>query len=103
MQKAINKYKNDPTVQFLFIDTWERIPEPGKDVQQFIDDNKYSFEVLLDDKTTGVVDQFKVNSIPAKFIIDGEGNIRFKLTGFSGGDDPAVAELSAMIEMIRKG
>lgn len=101
MQKTVNKYKNDPRVKFLFIDTWERVAEPAKDVKKFIQDNNYTFQVLLDDKTTGVVGQFKVSSIPAKFIIDGTGNTRFKLTGFSGGDDAAVEELSAMIEMIR--
>ena len=101
MQKTVTKYKNDPNVKFLFIDTWERVADPSKDVKKFIGDNNYSFQVLLDDKTTGVVSQFKVRGIPAKFIIDGAGNTRFKLTGFSGGDDAAVEELSAMIEMIR--
>jgi hypothetical protein len=48
-----------------------------------------------------VVAKFDVRGIPAKFIIDGAGNTRFKLTGFSGGDDAAVEELSAMIEMVR--
>jgi peroxiredoxin len=101
MQKTVNKYKDDPNVKFLFIDTWERVADPSKDVKKFIQDNNYTFQVLLDDKTTGVVSQFKVKGIPAKFIIDGAGNVRFKLTGFSGGDDAAVEELSAMIEMIR--
>jgi len=101
MQKTVNKYKNDPNVKFLFIDTWERVPDAATGVRKFIQDNHYSFQVLLDDKSTGVVSQFNVRGIPAKFIIDGAGNTRFKLTGFSGGDDAAVEELSAMIEMIR--
>jgi hypothetical protein len=49
-----------------------------------------------------VVTGYKVSGIPAKFIIDKNGNIRFKLTGFSGGDDAAVEELSAMIELAKK-
>lgn len=101
MQKTVNKYKDDPNVKFLFIDTWERVPDAATGVRKFIQDNNYTFQVLLDDKTTGVVGQFGVRGIPAKFIIDGAGNTRFKLTGFSGGDDAAVEELSAMIEMIR--
>ncbi|MCF6405048.1 redoxin domain-containing protein [Chitinophaga filiformis] len=101
MQKTVNKYKNDPNVKFLFIDTWERVPDASTGVRKFIQDNNYTFQVLLDDKTTGVVSKFDVRGIPAKFIIDGTGNTRFKLTGFSGGDDAAVEELSAMIEMIR--
>jgi thiol-disulfide isomerase/thioredoxin len=36
MQKALDKYKADPNVRFLFIDTWERIPEPKKAVQPLL-------------------------------------------------------------------
>ena len=50
-----------------------------------------------------VVESFKVNGIPAKFIIDKNGNIRFALTGFAGGNDAAVEELSAMIELAKAG
>jgi thiol-disulfide isomerase/thioredoxin len=102
MQKAVDKYKADNNVCFLFIDTWERTANPLESVKSFITQNKYSFQVLLDNNTTNVVGKFGINGIPAKFVIDGKGKIRFKLTGFSGGDDAAVAELSAMIENARK-
>ncbi|QKJ32591.1 redoxin domain-containing protein [Mucilaginibacter mali] len=102
MQMALTKYKNDPNVKFLFIDTWERVPDPAKDVKSFIKDNKYDFQVLLDDNKTKVVDKFGITGIPAKFVIDGNGKIRFKLTGFDGADDAAVEEISAMIEMAKK-
>jgi len=102
MQKAVNKYQKDNDVCFLFIDTWERGGDPKESVKSFIEENKYTFQVLLDNTTTNVVGKFGITGIPAKFIIDGKGKIRFKLTGFSGGDDAAVAELSAMIENARK-
>lgn len=101
MQKALDKYKADPNVRFLFIDTWERIPEPKKAVQAFITENKYTFSVLLDDKNTKVVDKFGIVGIPTKFIIDGKGNIRYKLIGFEGSDEAAVEEISYMIESVR--
>jgi len=101
MQKALDKYKEDPNVRFLFIDTWERIPEPKKAVQAFIEDNKYTFSVLLDDNNTKVVDKFGIIGIPTKFIIDGKGNIRYKLIGFEGSDEAAVEEISYMIESVR--
>ncbi|HWJ30326.1 MAG TPA: hypothetical protein VNS32_27575 [Flavisolibacter sp.] len=41
----------------------------------------------------------KVQGIPTKFKIDKNGNIRFRFTGFSGGEPEAVEEVSAMIEM----
>lgn len=107
MQLAVNKYKDDPNVKFLFIHTWEREDEATKKAKNYIDEQKYSFEVLMDlkDPATGankVVDSYKVSGIPAKFVIDGKGNIRFALTGFSGGDDAAVEEISAMIELAQK-
>jgi peroxiredoxin len=101
MQMTVNKYKDDPNVKFLFVDTWERIPDASKDVSAFITENKYSFQVLLDTKATGVVNKFGIQTIPAKFIIDGNGKIRFKLSGFSGSNEAAVQELSAMIDMIK--
>ncbi|HVK96221.1 MAG TPA: TlpA disulfide reductase family protein [Flavisolibacter sp.] len=95
MQKAVNKYANNPNVQFLFIDTWEN---DKKKVEEFITTNKYSFEVLLDEESK-VVEQFKVEGIPTKFVLDPNGKIRFKSVGFNGSDDGLVEELTAMIEL----
>ncbi|GGB25431.1 TlpA family protein disulfide reductase [Puia dinghuensis] len=106
MQQAVNKYKEDKGVVFLFIDTWERAKDPEAGVKEYIATSKYSFNVLLDlqDPTTrknNVVESYKVSGIPTKFIIDKNGDIAYRLTGFSGGDDFAVEELSAMIESAR--
>lgn len=103
MQKAQEKYQNDADVKFLFIDTWEKVENPSDMVRKFIKENKYPFQVLLDTKSEAVVKKFKISGIPAKFIIDGQGNIRFKITGFNGSDEFAVQELSFMIEMARLG
>lgn len=98
MKKAQDKYKDDPNVKFVFIDTWENVENKNKNAQDFIDKNKYDFDVLMDvdDK---VVAQFKVDGIPTKFVIDKEGKLRFKAVGFDGSDDKLVQELSAMIDM----
>ena len=106
MQQAVNKYKNDPDVVFLFIDTWEHIDDPLPPVKDYIKDNKYTFQVLMDlkdpdTKVNKVVTSFKVTGIPTKFILDKNGAIVYRLTGFSGGDDAAVQEISAMIESAR--
>lgn len=107
MQMAVNKYKADPNVKFLFIHTWERGTEtPTKDAADYIKGKKYTFDVLMDlkdaqTKENKVVSSYKVNGIPAKFVIDAQGNIRFKLTGFDGSDEAAVDELSMMIEMAK--
>lgn len=106
MQMAVNKYKNDPNIKFLFIHTWERTPTPIADARAYLASMKYNFHVLMDTKdletkTNKVVDSYNVSSIPAKFVIDGEGNIRFRLKGFNGSKEAAVDEISMMIDMIR--
>ena len=108
MQLAVDKYKNDPNVKFLFIHTWERGKlDPAVDAKKYITDHHYSFEVLVDrkDPQTGinkVVSDYGVSGIPTKFVIDPNGVVRFVFTGFSGGDDAALAEISSMIEMCKK-
>lgn len=104
MQKAVNKYKNDPNVAFVFIDTWETGNTREKSVKDFIAKNKYTFNVLYDETKKDseefvVVGSYKVEGIPTKFVIDKNSNIRFKSVGFGGDADGLVSELSLMIEM----
>lgn len=109
MQLAVNKYKNDPNVKFLFVHTWERGTEtPQKDAADYLAQNKYSFDLYMDTKDeksqkNPAVSAFEVTGIPTKFIIDGKGNIRFNVVGFSGagGDESAATELATMIEMVK--
>ena len=98
MQKMVTKYKDNPDVKFVFVDTWETKEEKVKNAQEFISSNKYTFDVLMDNDNK-VVEQFKVDGIPTKFVIDKNGVIRFKSVGFSGSDDKLIAELTAMIDI----
>jgi thiol-disulfide isomerase/thioredoxin len=105
MQMAVTKYKDDPNVKFLFVDTWENGDDYLPGVKKFIADNKYTFNVLMDEKgedgrQSKVVSSFGVDGIPTKFIIDKSGNIRFKFVGFSGSNDKLVEEVTSMIEMV---
>jgi peroxiredoxin len=104
MQMAVNKYKDDPNVKFLFVDTWENGDNYVPGVKQFIADNKYSFHVLIDEKgadgrQSKVVSAFEVTGIPTKFIIDKNGNIRFKYVGYSGTPEKLVEEVTNMVDM----
>ncbi|MET1056697.1 MAG: redoxin domain-containing protein [Pedobacter sp.] len=106
MQMAVDKYKADPNVKFLFIHTWERAENPTEDARAYLASTKYTFQVLMDNKdpetkTNKVVSSYKVYGIPAKFVIDQKGNIRFKLTGFDGSKEAAVDEISMMIDMAK--
>ena len=108
MQRVVDRYKADPDVKFLFIHTLERgSGDPLKNAQSFLSNSNYTFDLYMDtkDEKTRVnpaVTAFGVRGIPSKFVIDGTGRIRFKSTGFSGGDDAAIAELSAMIDISNK-
>lgn len=98
MQKMVTKYKDDNQVKFIFIDTWEKETNKEKNAAAYIASNKYTFHVLIDNDYE-VVEQFKVEGIPAKFVIDKEGFIRFRSAGFDGSPDKLIAELTAMIEL----
>ena len=98
MKKAQDKYKDNPNVKFVFIDTWETVPDKKKNAQDFMTEKKYDFDVWMDTEDK-VVSAFKVDGIPTKFILDKDGVIRFKSVGFSGDDDKLVEELSVMIDI----
>ena len=101
MNKAMEKYKDDENVKFLFVDTWENVDDKLKNAKDFMEKKKYPFYVLMDDENK-MVEDFKVSGIPTKFIIDKEGKIRFKSVGFSGKDELLVEELVTMIELASK-
>ena len=110
MKMTVDKYKNDPDVVFLFIHTWERgtAEQANKDAKAYLHDHGFDeFHLVMDTvnpqtKKNDAVSAYGVDGIPAKFVIDKQGKIRFNISGFGGSDEDAVAELSAMIEMAKK-
>lgn len=105
MKMAVERFKNEPDVKFLFIHTWEQEEHPTDSAKAYITRNNYPFEVLMDlrnaEGNNPVVSSYNVDAIPTKFVIDGNGNIRFKFSGFSGGNDAAVEEVAIMIELAK--
>lgn len=97
MQHVADKYKHNPDVVFLFIDTWESAPDKEKNAAAFITKHQYPFRVLMDNDNK-VVSQFKVDGIPTKFVLDKQGKICFKSTGFDN-EESLARELSAMIDL----
>lgn len=102
MRDAVEKYKNDDNVKFLFVNSWERVKEKKDNAKAFIDKNNYPFRVLLDDENK-VIEKYKVSGIPTKFVIDKSGNIRFIDIGFDGTAETLVEHLSTMISLAIKG
>lgn len=107
MQKAVNKYKNDPRVKFYFVHAFDKTANPTADAKKYITENKYTFDVLMDLKnkqteTSAVAKSFGINAIPTKIIIDPDGFVSFNILGAQMDPDIAVMELSAMIEFSKK-
>ena len=110
MQEAVQKYKNDPNVQFLFISTMEdgTVAEREKKVSEFLQKNNYDFKVLLDETEGASSNQFvtagkyNVYGIPAKIIIGPEGKIRYKSFGYDGNKEKLVRELDIVIELTQE-
>lgn len=100
MQLAVNQYKNDPEVAFVFIDSWERGADKAKNAADFINSKGYTFNVLMDNDDK-VITSYGVSGIPTKFILDRNGKIRFKTIGFEGSDEGLADELGIMIETLK--
>ncbi|WP_419213627.1 TlpA family protein disulfide reductase [Maribacter sp. X9] len=107
MQMAADRYLDDPNVEFLFIHTWENVEDPLANAKEFLSKRGYDFDLYMDtiDPATNrppAVTAFKAVGIPAKFIIDGNGRIRYKLEGFDTTDEIAAEEVAQMVEAAKK-
>lgn len=97
MQKSLEATKDRSDVVFLFIDTWEKGDNKEKAAAEFIEKNKYSFNVLMDNDDK-VVGSYKVEGIPTKFIVGKDGRIKFMSVGFNG-TETLIEEVAAMIDL----
>lgn len=105
MNMAMNKYKNDPGVVFLFVDTQEHIADYKSKVKAFLKEKGYAFTVLFDkgDKMDETYKAFNTMSgIPYKVVIDGGGTIRYENVGYKGSPSGLADEISIMIELAKK-
>lgn len=98
LQKVYEKYKANPNVMILALNTWENETGTKREelVKKFIADNKYTFQVLYDE---GFVEKYGVEGIPTKFIIDKKGMIQFKSIGFDNGPK-MIEEMTVEIDML---
>ena len=112
MQMAVNKYKNDKNVQFLFIATMETAKNFREQIKKFIADKGYNFEVCYDNvNAKGQREQvydyyaklFHSSGIPMKMVIDQKGNVRWASNGYFGSPTALVDELSTIIDHLETG
>lgn len=110
ISKVVDRYRDDKDVRFLFVHTWERGSQEKalKEAQKFLEESNYRFDLFMDytdprTKKNPATSAFEVESIPIKFVIDGNGIIRFASKSFNPKETEAVEELSAMIELAKTG
>ena len=106
MQLAINRYKDNPNVVFLFIDTWERTEPKEKEeaVSKYIASKNFTFNVLYDKKINDsdyevvkAYSAYGIDGIPVKFFIGKDGKVKFKEEGYAGSDEKV---LSSVVERV---
>lgn len=100
MQLAVNNFKDDPSVAFVFIDAWENNGDKLKGAADFINSKGYTFNVLMDNEDK-VISDYGVSGIPTKFVVDKNGRIRFKAIGYNGSPEGLADELAMMIELAK--
>ena len=102
LQKVAERYRDYRTVAFLAMNTSESVAGAARDslVRKFMEEGKYAFQVVFDEESK-VAEQYAVEGIPTRFVIDKKGNIQFKSVGFNDGDE-LVNELTDQIEVLLK-
>ncbi|MGI6296298.1 MAG: TlpA family protein disulfide reductase [Armatimonadota bacterium] len=82
--KLQTKYKDKPVVI-----VGVAVDERKTDVESFAKKNKINYVVCPDERGKAIGDKYSVRGIPATYIIDKKGVIRYVHSGFGGADDAA--------------
>lgn len=102
MNRAQAAHKTNPNVKFLFVNSREGKADGAtmaRKVNAFMQNKPYSFTVPLD-PGNHMSSAFGVEGIPMKFIIDQQGNIRYRSLGYAGDATKVVQEISAIIDAL---
>jgi thiol-disulfide isomerase/thioredoxin len=106
MQKIVERYENNPDVLILFVNTFEREKDKAEriaHVQSFVKQKNLPFEVVLDTSNdVGYITAaaYDVDAIPAQFVINKTGQVRYRLKGFDGATDSYIEEISYLLDKL---
>ncbi|MHA4811100.1 TlpA family protein disulfide reductase [Flavitalea flava] len=109
LQRAVDLYKKDTGVVFLFVDTWEVVPQENrlKLINNLMSSKNYTLPVLLDQckdlesRSYLVSSLYDIKGLPTKLVINTRGQIQFRNIGFDGNEDKLMNEINEMIRMAR--
>ena len=113
MQLAVDHYKGDNNVEFLFIDTQEGT---GYDYRQkakdYLNAKNLDLHLVFDGERDGsdvndmlsstIMKQFTISGIPLKIVVDADGNIRFVSMGYKGSPSALRDEMIEMVEQAKQ-
>ena len=92
LQALANKYRNDPEVAILSIDTWD----PPAKLKHWLEKNPTEMLVLLDD---GYADRIGLGTFPTTWFLDRAGVLKYRLTG--GDPENLIEEHSWIIDELK--
>lgn len=84
MYNLQKKYKDSSDVLFLFLNTSEFGGNAEEKTKKLMKSRNYDFRVIFDHENLAG-DKLGINALPTKFVIDKEGNIRFRQVGEASG------------------
>lgn len=98
MNEAIDKYKNNDQVKFLFVNTLEKSKNKLQAATDYLNSGGFDFHVLMDDMDK-VAHAYQIGLLPTKVFIDGAGDIRYRSSGFRGVID-LLEEIEVLISVL---
>lgn len=106
MQMVKDRYRDNPNVIFLFVNTMERKKDETvrrDQISKLLKNRNLSFNVLIDEELPygyEMASKYQVSGLPTQFILDQNAQVKYKLMGFNGHVDVLVQEMSALIESL---
>ena len=76
IQKAYEKYQNDPKVRFILVS----LDDDPKRLERYVAERKFAMPVLRYNREQATA-TFNVHDTPTTFYVDASGTIRYQITG----------------------
>lgn len=93
--QEIHKKYNDKELVVLAIN----VSEDKNKIQKFIEENGYTFQVLLDSGNMNVQKNYGVIGIPHTYIIDKQGKVAYSRIGYGqGSEKPLISEIDKLLK-----
>lgn len=107
MKMAQEKFSGDKEVLFYFIDVHENGKNYKEQVNKYIKDNNFPFQILFDNevspgKTGQVAQLLNITTIPRKMILDKNGFVRFDADSYYGSPTKLADEIKIMVDLTKK-